>query len=208
MDSKSNQLYYYARARDQALKTLGLRVLDSVIPGLSLQNPTADDVSLSFDHLLTQGNKDSNCSIDSSMTREERIKYALDMASASQLVEKSKLSLFSFLDQRAVDCLTRGSMDLSSRKKDWGNDTDRLCDSFLQIPNYEELVQLASNGLNVYHSVSPALRKVIQDVSKLAASTPTPHSTAEDMKVWDKFVDYARIKGLHPLEATKNDVLT
>ena len=174
----------------------------------SHQHPAADKDPLSFDHLLTQGNKDIDCSIDSSMTREERIKYALDMASASQLVEKSKLSPFSFIDQRAVDRLTRGSMDLSSRKKDWGNESDRLYDSFLQVANYEELVQLASNGLNVYHSVSPASRKVIQDASKLAAFTPTPHSTAEDQKVWDKFVDYAKTKGFHPMEAMEQDVLT
>ena len=76
------------------------------------------------------------------------------------------------------------------------------------MANYEELVQLASNGLNVYHSVSSSSRKVIQDASKLAANTPTPHSTAEDKKVWDKFVDYAKTRGFHPLEATEQDVLT
>ena len=70
------------------------------------------------------------------------------------------------------------------------------------------MVQLASNSLNVYHSVTPATRKVIQDASKLAAFTPTPHSTAEDKKVWDKFLDYARKRGFHPLEATEQDVLT
>ena len=42
----------------------------------------------------------------------------------------------------------------------------------------------------------------------MAAFTPTPHSTAEDKKVWDKFVDYTRKRGFHPLEATKQDVLT
>ena len=106
VDRDRNQLYYYARARDQALKILGPCVLDSIIPGLSRQNLTADALALSFDHLLTQGNKKSDCSIDSSMNREERIKYALDTAFSSQLVEKSKLSPFSFLDQRSVDHLT------------------------------------------------------------------------------------------------------
>ena len=96
VDIDRDLLYHYARARDQALKTLGPRVLDSIVPGLSRQNPAADKGPLSFDHLLTQGNKDIDCSIDS---REERIKYALDMASTSQLVEKSKLSPFSFIDQ-------------------------------------------------------------------------------------------------------------
>ena len=67
---------------------------------------------------------------------------------------------------------------------------------------------MASNGLHVYHSVTPATHKVIQEASKLADFTPTPHSTAEDKKVWDKFVDYSRKRGFHPLEATEQDVLT
>ena len=96
-------------------------------------------------------------------------------------------------------------MDLSSCKKDKSNSSDKIYESF---SNYEELVQLASNGLNVYHSVSPSSRKVIQDASKLAAHTPTPHSTAEDKKVWDIFINYAKIKGFHPFEATEQDVIT
>ena len=86
------------------------------------------------------------------------------------------------MDQRAIDCLTRDSMDFTSCKREWSKETDRLYEPLLKISNYEELVQLASNGLNVYHSVTPATCKVIQDASKLAAFTPTPHSTAEDKK--------------------------
>ena len=88
IDGDRDQLYHYARVHDQAIKRLGPRVLVSIVPGLSRQNPAADTNkgSLSYNHLLTQGNKDTDCSIDSSMSREERIKYALYMASASQLV--------------------------------------------------------------------------------------------------------------------------
>ena len=103
IDSDRDLLYHYARAKDQALKALGPPVLDSIVPGLSCQNPAADKGPLSFDHLLTQGNKDTYCSIDSSLSREERIKYALEIASASQLVERYKLSPFSFVDRRAID---------------------------------------------------------------------------------------------------------
>ena len=99
-------------------------------------------------------------------------------------------------------------MDFTYHKKEWCKETDRLYEPFLKIRNYEELVQLASNGLNVYHSVTPATRKVIQEASKLAAFTPTPHSTAEDKKMWDKFIDFARKRGFHPVEATEQDVLT
>merc|ERR1711873_231290 len=127
------------------------------------------------------------------MKRKERIQYALDMASASQIVEQSMLSPFSFLDQRSVDHLTWGSMDLSSRRKDKVNSSDKIYESFLDVTNYEDLVQLASNGLNVYHAITPATCKVIQDASKLAANTPTPHCTAEDKKVWDKCIDYATL---------------
>ena len=40
----------------------------------------------------------------------------------------------------------------------------------------------------------------------MAAFTPTPHSHAEDKKVWDKFVDYTQKRGIHPLEASVHDV--
>ena len=99
-------------------------------------------------------------------------------------------------------------MDFASRNKLSSTQTDNLYDSFLNLTNFEDLVQPASSGLNVYHSVTPSTRKVIQDASKLAAFTPTPNSHAEDKKVWDKFVDYARKRGFHPLEATEQDVLT
>ena len=94
-------------------------------------------------------------------------------------------------------------MDFTPCKRKWSKETDRLYEPLLKISNYEELVQLASNGLNVYHSVTPATRKAIQEASKLVAFTPTPNSNAEDKKVWDKFVDYARQRGFHPLEATE-----
>ena len=132
----------------------------------------------------------------------------MDTASTSQLVEKSKLGPFSFLDQRGIDRLTRGSIDLTSRKKEWGHDSDRLFESFLKITTFQDLVRLASNGLNVYHSVTPDTRKVIKEASQMAAFIPTPHSSAEDKKVWDKFVDYAKRKGFHPLEASEQDVQT
>ena len=88
IDGDRDQLYHYTRDRDKAIKALGPRVLDSIVPGLSRQIPAADSNkgSLLYNHLLTQGNKDTDCSIDSSMSREERIKYALDIASTSQLV--------------------------------------------------------------------------------------------------------------------------
>ena len=136
-----------------------------------------------YDHLLTNDGKAITGSLDSSMDREERIKYALDVASASKFVELSKSSPYSFLDQRQLDRLTRNSMDFVSRNKFSSTQTDNLYDSFLNLTNFEDLVQAASSGLNVYHSVTPSTRKVIQDASKLAAFTPTPNSHAEDKKV-------------------------
>ena len=97
-------------------------------------------------------------------------------------------------------------MDSESHNKFSSTQTDNLYDSFLNLTNFEDLVQAASSGLNVYHSVTPTTRKVIQDASKVAAFTPTPNSRAEDKKVWDQFVDYAQKRSIDPLEASVHDV--
>ena len=104
--------------------------------------------------------------------------------------------------------MTRASIDLKPRKRDWTSETERLYDPYLNISSFEDLVQAASNGLNVHHSVTPTTRKAIKEASQLAAFTPTPNSSAEDKKVWDKFQDYARQRGFHPLEASIQDVQT
>ena len=120
----------------------------------------------------------------------------------------SKLSPFSFLDQRGIERLTRASIDLKPCKKDWTSDTDRLYDPYLNIKSFDDLVQAAANGLTVHHSVSPATLKTFKEASKLAAYTPTPTSSSEAKKVWDKFVNYAQHRGFNPLEATPDDVQT
>ena len=210
VDKEKDQLYNFARDWDKAMTALGPHVLDSVVPGLCHQVLATglNQGSLFYDHLLTNDDKETTGSLDSAMGREERINYALEVASASKFVELSKSSPYSFMDQRHLDRLTRNSMDFASRNKNWSTQTDSLYDSFLNVTNFEDLVQAASSGLNVYHSVTPSTRKVIQEASKLAAFTPTPNSNAEDKKVWDKFVDYARQRGFHPLEVSKQDVQT
>ena len=164
VDQDGDQLYNYARDWDKALTALGPHIFDSVAPSLSRQVPTTgpDLGSLSYSHLLTQGNKETTCSIDSAMSREERINYANEIASTSQLVEMSKLSPFSFFNQRGIDRLTRASMDLKPRKRDWTSKTERLYDPYLNISSFEDLVQAASNGLNVHYSVTPTTRKAIK----------------------------------------------
>ena len=89
VDKEKDQLYNYARDRDKAIAALGSCVLDSVVPSLCRQVPATGSIqgSLFYDHLLTKGDKETTCSLDSAMGREERIKYALEVASASQLVE-------------------------------------------------------------------------------------------------------------------------
>ena len=104
--------------------------------------------------------------------------------------------------------MTKDSMDLKPCKRDWTSKTERLYDPYLNISSFEDLVQAASNGLNVHHSVTPTTRKAIKEASQLAAFTPTPTSSAEDKKVWDKFIDYAKHRGFHSLEATPEDVQT
>ena len=146
VDCNGDQLYNFARDRDKALTALGPRIFDSVVPGLSRKVPTTgpDAGSLSYQHLLTQGNKETACSFDSFMSWEERLKYASDIAAPSWLVEMSKLSPFSFLDQRGIDRLTRASIDLKPRKKDWTSNTDKLYDPYLNIKSFEDLSYCSS----------------------------------------------------------------
>ena len=105
MDQERDHLYTYARGRDRALSALGHRIFDSIVPGLShkILATGLDQDSLFYDHLLMNNGKEIASSLDSSMDREERIKYALDVASASKFVELSKSSPYSFLDQRQLD---------------------------------------------------------------------------------------------------------
>ena len=100
VDQERDHLYIYARDRDKALSALGHRILDSIVPGLSRKIPATglDQDSLFYNHLLMNDGKAIAGSLDSSMDREERIKYALDVASASKFVELSKSSPYSFLD--------------------------------------------------------------------------------------------------------------
>ena len=138
VDQERDHLYNYARDRDKALSALGHRIFDSIVPGLShkIRATGLDQDSLFYDHLLMNDGKAIAGSLDSSMDREERIKYALDVASASKVVELSKSSPYSFLDQRQLDRLTRNSMDFVSRNKLLSTQTDNLYDSFLNLTNF------------------------------------------------------------------------
>ena len=100
VDLERDHFYTYARDRDKALSALGHRIYDSIVPGLSSKIPATglEKDSLFYDHLLTNDGKAIAGSLDSFMTREEGIKYALDVASASKVVELSKSSPYSFLD--------------------------------------------------------------------------------------------------------------
>ena len=89
-----DQLYNFTRDRDKALTALGPRIFDSIVPSLSHKVPTTgpDAGCLSYQPLLTQGNKETTYSLDSTMSREERLYFANEIAVTSQLVELSKLS--------------------------------------------------------------------------------------------------------------------
>ena len=140
VDQDKDQLYTYARDRDKALSALGHRIYNSIFPGLSRKGLATglDQDSLFYDHLLTNDGKEIAGSLDSSTDREDRIKYALDVATASKFVELSKSSPYSFMDQRQLDCVTRNSMDFASRNKLLSTQTDNLYDSFLNVTNFED----------------------------------------------------------------------
>ena len=103
VDLDNDHYYTYARDRDRALSHLGPRIYDSVVPGLSskVQATSVEKDALFFHNLLTN----DGSSQDTFMSKEVGIKYALDIASASKVVELSASSPYSFLDQRQLDRL-------------------------------------------------------------------------------------------------------
>ena len=107
VDLNLNYLYTYTKDRDKALSSLGPRLVDAVLPGLSNSVPTTgSDMSkgsFSYQHLLVSGNKVTPCSADSLMSKEERLRYVNDIAVTSKIVDQSKLSPFTFLDSKSID---------------------------------------------------------------------------------------------------------
>ena len=142
----------YAKDRDRALVQLGPRACDSVIPGLSSKvQATAIQKDISFyDKLLTGDGTALASSQDTCMTKEVGLQYALDVAAASKAVELSSSNPYSFLDQRHLDRLSGNLLNTASRNKVTSKHTDNIYDSFLNLTNFEDLVQAASGGLEVY----------------------------------------------------------
>ena len=96
VDLNRDLLYNFARDRDNSLTALGPRIFDAVVPDLSRKVPTTgpDAGSLSYQHLLAPGNKETACIFDSFTSQEERLKYSNDIAVTFWLVEMTKLSPF------------------------------------------------------------------------------------------------------------------
>ena len=94
VDLEKDHFYTYARDRDRALSALGNRIYDSVVPGLSskVQATSAEKDALFFDNLLTNDGKALASSHDTFMSKEVGIKYALDVASTSKVLELSASS--------------------------------------------------------------------------------------------------------------------
>ena len=207
MDRDIDHSCAYAKDRDRALAHLGPRICDSVVPGLSskVQATTVERDALFFDKLLTSDGKALASSQDTFMSKEVGIKYALDVAAASKVVELSLSNPYSFLDQRQLDRLTGNSMNSESCNKVTSTHTDNIYDSFLNLTNFDDLVLAASRGLDLYYSVTPESRKVIQDASKVAACNQAPFKS-QYKKVWDQFMSYAHKRNIDPLEATVQDV--
>ena len=206
-DRDLDHTLHYAKYRDKALVQLGPRASDSIVPGLSAKVQAAanqPDSSL-YDQLLTGDGTTLASSQDDYMTKEVGVQYALDVAAASKAVELSSLNPLSFLDQRHLTRLSGNLLNTESRNKVTSQHTNNIYDSFLNLTNFEDLVQAASGGLEVYYSITLESRKIIQDASKMAASNPTPR-TSKDKKVWDQFMKYARKRDFDPLEASTQQV--
>ena len=174
-------LDHHAKYRDRALAQLGPRAVDSIAPGLSSKvqtTATQPDSSL-YDQLLTGDGTTLASSQDDYMTKEVGTQFALDVAAASKAVELSSSNPYSFLDQRHLDRLTGNSMNSESRNKVTSTHTDNIYDSFLNLTNFDDLVLAASRGLDLYYSVTPESRKVIQEASKVAACNQAPFTSQD-----------------------------
>ena len=160
-------------------------MLDTIVPGLNCSTPAtgSDTGSLDYQHLLASGNKATACSFDLFMSTEERLKYANDIAVTSRIVEQSKLSPFSFLDQKCIDRLTRSSIDLKPRKRDMMSNSDKLFDPYMNLKSFENIVEAATNDLTMHYHVTPETLKTFKEASKLAATVPTLNSQCESKKV-------------------------
>ena len=86
--------------------------------------------------------------------------------------------------------------------------SEKLFDSSCNLSSFQQLVHATANGLVVHPHASPQTQNLFKEASKLAASVPTPNSSSETKKVWDKFVTWCKNRGLHPLEATSNNFVT
>ena len=87
----------------------------------------------------------------------------------------SKLSPFSFLDQRGIDRLTRASINIKPGKKDWMSNSDKLYNPYTNIKSFEDIVEAATNGLTVHHLVTPATLKTFKEVSNLELQCENSH---------------------------------
>ena len=86
--------------------------------------------------------------------------------------------------------------------------SEKLFDSSFSLNSFQQLVHATANGLVLHPHASPQTQNLFKEASKLAASVPTPNSSSETKKVWDKFITWAKNRGLDPLEATSNDIVT
>ena len=201
-------LDHHAKYRDRALAQLGPRASDSIAPGLSTKvqaAATQPDRSL-YDQLLTGDGTTLASSQDDFMTKEVGTQFALDVAAASKAVELSSLNPLSFLDQRHIARISGNLLNSDSRVKVTSQHTNNIYDSFLNLTNFEDLVQAASGGLEVYYSITVESRNIMQDASKMAASHQTTRKS-EDKKVWDDFLKYARKRNFDPLETSNQHIL-
>ena len=153
---------------------------------------------MSSKHLLVTGKKTTPCSVGLFSIKEERLQYVHDVAVTQRVLDQSKLSPFSFLDSRNIDKLTKTSINLATHSKNVTIGSENFHNSDLQFHNFQQLVQATAHGYSVYPNTTSTTKNLFQKASYLAASVPTPNSSSENKKVWDKFVIYSKNKSFNP----------
>ena len=92
MDKDHSTIFTFARDRYKTPATLGPKIVEAVLPGLSSSvHTTSSDPSegsLSYQHLLVSGKKVTPCSVGLFSTKEERLKYVNNVTVASRVLNQ------------------------------------------------------------------------------------------------------------------------
>ena len=137
---------------------MGPRIMDTVFP---LQVQKCQMVIYPTNICWPQVKK-TFCSSDLLQSRDSRLKYAQDIAVTSQIVDRPKLSLLSFLDSKSIDRLKKSSIDLKPHKRNVMENSKKLFNSSFNLHSFQQIVHVSANGLVLHLHASPQTQNLLR----------------------------------------------